>query len=61
MAALPSWFLRDFDFPLTFSKCELPKKVAEFLEKTLTAAVFRKRLLERSSQYFFKDFDSSTA
>lgn len=56
MAALPSWFLRDFDFPLTFSKCELPKKVAEFLEKTPTAVVFRKGLLERSSHYFFKRF-----
>lgn len=29
MAALPSWFQRDFDFPLTFSQCELPKKVSE--------------------------------
>lgn len=29
MTALPSWFQRGFDFPLTFSQCELPKKVSE--------------------------------
>lgn len=33
MAVFPSWFLRDFDFPRTFSKCELPKKVSEVPRK----------------------------
>lgn len=35
MAAFPSWFQRDFDFPLTFSMCELPKKVLEVARKNL--------------------------
>lgn len=56
MAAFPSWFQRDFDFPLTPFKCELPKKVSEVPRKNyLTLVVFRKRTSrEKLPPFFFQ-------
>lgn len=56
MAAFPSWFQRDFDFPLTLFKCELPKKVSEVPRKNhWTLVVFRKRTSrEKLPPFFFK-------